>query len=142
MFRFLYKALLVFVILSLATVVAVQFFHVEFSNENFWEHHGILFLIFLALFPRLTLLLSNVASGGLIWWLGWLITPRLLVATLATYSYWQQNPILVVLSWAVAIGGESSEKYIVIRRSSRRSHRHRGRLSEGDVIDVTPSHRE
>ena len=71
MFRFLYKLLFVFVILSLATLVAVQFFHVDFSNENFWDHHGILFLIFLALFPRFTLLVSSVASGGLIWWPFW-----------------------------------------------------------------------
>lgn len=77
---------------------------------SFWEVHGIFFLIFMFFFPRLTLLFSSVPFGGLLWWLGWLFAPRLLVAILATANYWQTNPILVVLSWCWALSGESVEK--------------------------------
>ena len=80
---------------------------------SFWDVHGLWFIFFLMLFPRLTLLLSSVVSGGFFWWLGWLLTPRLLVAILATTSYWDTNPALVVITWLWALGGESSEKKVV-----------------------------
>jgi len=80
---------------------------------NFWEAHSILFLVFLFFFPRLTLLFSSVVTGGLLWWLGWIFAPRLLVAILATTAYWDTNPVLVTLSWFWAIGGESFEKKTV-----------------------------
>jgi len=69
-------------------------------------------------FPRLTLLFSSVAFGGLFWWLGFIFAPRLLVAILATTAYWQTNTVLVVLTWIWAVGGESAEKKTVY--SSRR----------------------
>lgn len=47
-----------------------------------------------------------------------MITPRFLIAYLATVAYWQTNPILVVIAWLVALGGESSEKTAFIRRGS------------------------
>jgi hypothetical protein len=77
---------------------------------GFWYHHGLLFILFLAFFPRLTLLFSSVAFGGPLWWLGWLVAPRLLVAILATGAYWRTNPVLVVITWIWAFGGESAEK--------------------------------
>lgn len=83
--------------------------------SNFWDHHGIFFLIFITLFPRLTLLFSSVATGGILWWIGFIFAPRLLVAILATLNYWQTNPILVVASWIVALSGESGEKRFVTR---------------------------
>ncbi len=52
------------------------------------------------------------------WWLAWIITPRFLVAYLATVAYWQTNPILVAIAWLVALGGESSEKTVVINRGA------------------------
>jgi hypothetical protein len=85
------------------------------SMAGFWHVHGIFFVLFMFFFPRLTLLFSSVASGGILWWLGWLFTPRLLVAILATTSYWQTNPILVVLTWMWAVGGEPFEKRRVRR---------------------------
>ena len=51
------------------------------------------------------------------WWLGWLVAPRILVAILATISYFEANPVLVVIAWLVALGGESSEKSWVRRRT-------------------------
>lgn len=83
---------------------------------NFWDHHGLFFLLFITVFPRLTLIFSNVATGGILWWLGFIFAPRLLVALLATLTYWQTNPILVIASWVVALSGESGEKKFVSKR--------------------------
>lgn len=77
---------------------------------NFWDAHGLAFVILLAVFPRLTLLLSSVASGGALWWLGWLVAPRILVAVLASTNYWDSNPYLVAFTWAWALLGEGGEK--------------------------------
>lgn len=77
---------------------------------NFWDVHGVLFILCMFFFPRLTLLLSSVATGGLLWWLGWVLTPRLLTAILATSAYWETNPFLCVLAWIWALGGECCEK--------------------------------
>lgn len=91
---------------------------------NFWDVHSIIFLIFMFFFPRLTLFFSSVPFGGLFWWLGWILTPRLLVAILATTNYWDTNTILVIITWFWAMSGESVEKRgahksIVHVRSSR-----------------------
>ncbi len=80
---------------------------------SFWDVHGVFFLVAMFFFPRLTLLFSSVASGGLLWWLGFIFTPRLLVAILATSGYWSTNPFLVILTWFWAVGGESCEKAVV-----------------------------
>lgn len=82
---------------------------------NFWDMHGVLFVICLFFFPRLTLLFSSVVFGGLFWWLGFLFLPRLLVAILATQAYWETNPILVGLTWFWAIGLEGAEKRLLAK---------------------------
>lgn len=82
---------------------------------DYWDSHGILFLIGLAAFPRLTLLFSGAAGIyflGLLWWLGWLFLPRFAAALIGSFVYWESNPILVVGSWVVALsaaGGGSSQ---------------------------------
>jgi uncharacterized membrane protein YGL010W len=111
------KFLIAFFAITGAVVLATGLLDVRFENSNFWDHHGVLFLIAIAIFPRLTLLFSGVATGGLLWWLGWIFAPRILVAVLATVAYWYQNPILVVIAWLVAFSGESSEKYAVVQRT-------------------------
>lgn len=77
---------------------------------NFWDVHGLFFLVCIFFFPRLTLLFSSVAFGGLFWWLGFIFLPRLLVAILATQAYWETNPILVCGAWMWAVSGELVEK--------------------------------
>jgi len=111
------KILILFLVVSVASAVLVNLFGMELGNVNYWQMHGVLFLICIAIFPRLTLLFSSVPFGGLFWWLGWLFAPRLLVALLATVAYWNNNKILVLLAWLFAIGGESTEKYYVHRRA-------------------------
>jgi len=86
---------------------------------NFWDTHGIFFIIFMFLFPRLTLFFSSVASGGILWWLGFIFCPRLLTAILATTAYWETNTLLVVLTWIWALGLESGEK-VIIRKGPRK----------------------
>ena len=66
---------------------------------DFWEVHGILFIIFMFFFPRLTMLFAT-AWGGPLWWIGWLFAPRLTVAIVATSLYWETNTVLVVIEGA------------------------------------------
>ncbi len=118
------RMVVIFILLSIASTTLINYFDIEFGVTDYWEVHGIFFLIFISIFPRLTLLFSSVAFGGVFWWLGFFFAPRLLVAILATVSYWNTNKILVIISWLLAIGGESSEKLFIIRnRSFHRSNR-------------------
>jgi hypothetical protein len=110
------KILLLFLAITGLSTILMQGFSFDFGTVNYWQNRGVFFLIFVTLFPRLTLLFSSVVSGGFLWWLAWLFAPRFLVAFLATVAYWQTNPILVVVAWFVALSGETSEKTIVINR--------------------------
>jgi hypothetical protein len=107
----LFRGLAIFFILIVGTSVMMDVFKMEFGTINYWQKRGVFFLIFITFFPRLTLLFSSVASGGVIWWLALIFTPRILVAALATVAYFHTNPVLVTISWLVAIGGEAFEKW-------------------------------
>jgi hypothetical protein len=117
MTQFAYRALLIFLGLLAATSLMVEFFGTPFGTVDFFKNHSYLFLFFITLFPRLTLLFSNVAFGGVFWWIGFLFVPRLLVAVLATVAYFKTNPVLVVISWMVALSGEVLEKRTIGKRS-------------------------
>lgn len=117
------RFIIAFLALSGAAAIATSYFGVQFGRDDYWDHHGYLFLVFITFFPRLTLLLSGVAWGGLLWWLGLIFAPRVLVAILATLAYWRENPFLVSAAWLVALGGESSEKYVVVKRRSTKKPR-------------------
>jgi hypothetical protein len=106
-----WRGLAVFSVLLVATTLMIDIFKLQFGTVNFWDKHGLFFLISIAIFPRLTLLFSSVAFGGFIWWLGFFFCPRILVATLATVDYFHTNPVLVTLSWLIALGGEVFEKW-------------------------------
>ena len=129
------KFLLLFFLISLVSSFLMTTFDVKFGTVNYWNVRGVFFLIFIAIFPRLTLLFSSVPFGGLFWWLGLIFCPRLLVAILATFAYWQTNPILVCIAWLFVIGGESTEK-VVIHRRVRKQKRYYHNPSDGPVIDV------
>lgn len=113
----LFKLIIAFFALTGAVALLTQNSDLTFGQENFWDVHSAFFLVAITFFPRLTLLFSGVAWGGLLWWLGLIFAPRVLVAFLATIAYWQQNPVLVAIAWVVAVGGESSEKYVVVSRT-------------------------
>ncbi|MBF0366578.1 MAG: hypothetical protein HQK50_13480 [Oligoflexia bacterium] len=138
--------LLLFLAITGAVALISQFTHESLGNSNFWAYRGhlggALFLLFIAFFPRLTLLFSSVPFGGLVWWLGWLFFPRLLVACLATITYWNQNKILVVLAWLVALGGESSEKIVINKRSTHFATAHPPKKSIPKPDDVEAEFRK
>lgn len=106
----IFKGIAVFFILLVATSMMMDIFKTPFGTVDFFQKHGVFFLIFITFFPRLTLLFSSVVSGGFFWWLGFFFCPRILVASLATVAYFHTNPVLVTISWVVALGGETMEK--------------------------------
>lgn len=110
MFSGLKVPLIIF--LSALAVTSVMFgnFEFQFGTADFFTKHNFLFLVFISFFPRLTLLFSSVAFGGFFWWMGFFFMPRLLVAVLATMAYGKTNPVLVAISWVVALSGEVMEK--------------------------------
>ncbi len=142
----LVRVIIIFLAISVVAFVSTRFLGIHFGTNDFWDYHGVLFLIAITFFPRLTLLFSSVPFGGIFWWLGWLFAPRILVAILATITYWNSNPILVTLSWLIAIGLESSEKRFVIYRTRRvrtdGADRQRDVGPSSEIIDVTPTHKE
>jgi hypothetical protein len=105
--------LIIFLAITGANTLMIDYLHIPFGQISFWDRRGLFFLFFIAFFPRLTLLFSSVAFGGLFWWLGLVFAPRILVAVLATPAYWHTNPALVIIAWLVAMGGESSEKMFI-----------------------------
>ena len=77
---------------------------------NFWDLHGVLFIIAMMLFPRLTMLFGTIVwkvFGGPLFWIGFLLAPRLTVAVIATHLYFDTNPVLCIFSWiwALTAGG-------------------------------------
>jgi hypothetical protein len=117
----LIKIVIIFLCITGATTLLYNYAGLELGNIDYFTKHGWFFLISVAIFPRLTLLVSallvgSVELGGLVWWLGFLIAPRILVATLATAAYWNTNPVLVIFSWLIALSGETSEKFVITKR--------------------------
>ena len=117
----LFKIALIFLAITGASTLLFNYTNVEFGKAEYFDNHGWIFLFSIALFPRLTLLVSSlvvgsIQLGGLIWWAGFFFAPRVLVACLATVSYWHNNPVLVIISWLIALGGESSEKFVITKR--------------------------
>jgi hypothetical protein len=137
--KFLLRSLLFSLALTGTISLLLNLTDIEFGHQNFWDHHGIFFLFFITLFPRLTLLFSSVPFGGFFWWIGFFFAPRILVAILATLNYWHANPVLVLISWLIAISGEIGEKAIV-RKRVRVVHfnrfRQRPPTDESKVIEV------
>jgi hypothetical protein len=89
-------------------------------SPDFWQVHGWIFLIGMAMFPRITMLIvGTVSSFGLLGWLGWIFAPHITVAILATTIYWKTNPVLCVIAWFVAFGGTGGEAGTVSRSSRR-----------------------
>lgn len=88
---------------------------------DFWQEHGIFFLIFITLFPRLTMLFAVTVPFGFLAWFGWLFFPHLTVAILATQYYWQTNPILCIIAWFVALAGTGGEAKVVSYRAQKGS---------------------
>ncbi len=87
---------------------------------DFWQVHGIFFLIFITFFPRLTMLFAVSTPFGVLAWLGWLFAPHFTVAVLATEFYWHTNPILCIIAWFVALAGTGGEAKMASSTTNRR----------------------
>jgi hypothetical protein len=135
----LFKIIILFLVISIASTLLYNYTDVDFGKIDFFSKHGWFFLFSIALFPRLTLLVSgllvgSIEFGGFLWWLGFFFAPRILVATLATVSYWHTNQFIVVLAWLIALGGESSEKFVINRKMKSAPHKFNN--YEGTTIDA------
>jgi hypothetical protein len=117
--KMLLRGLAIFAVLLTFTTIFGDLGKIQFGLVNYWNKHGVFLLIFLTIFPRLTLLFSSIPFGGFFWWMGLLFVPRVLVAILATLGYFKTNPFLVTMSWLIALGGEFFEKYGLGRNRSR-----------------------
>ena len=88
---------------------------------DFWQVHGLIFLICIALFPRITMLVAGIVSSfGPLGWIGWIFAPHFTVAILATTIYWETNPVLCVIAWIVALGGTGAESATVSKSVNQR----------------------
>lgn len=85
---------------------------------NFWDYHGFLFILAMFFFPRLTMLFATTVGGGFLYWLGWLVAPRLTVAIIATSLFYEHNVVLLIFTWIWALGGEFGEKIVIKSRTS------------------------
>ena len=86
---------------------------------NFWDYHGIIFIIGITFFPRLTMLLATTVSFGFFAVLGWIFTPHLLVAIYATMYYGHSNPLLCIIAWVVAFAGTGGETKLANKARKR-----------------------
>lgn len=77
---------------------------------DFWDIHGIFFILFMFLFPRLTMLFATTVGGGLLYWFGWFFCPGLVVAILATTYFWQTNTVLCIFTWIWAFSNPGKIK--------------------------------
>ena len=113
-----FRGIVVFCILLVATTMMMDVFKTDFGSTDYFQRHGYIFLFALTFFTRIALVFSSVITGGFVWWLAFLFCPRILIATLATVSYFHTNPLLVVMSWLIALGGEAFEKWGINRKRS------------------------
>lgn len=139
--RSLFKIAIIFLAITGATTLLLNFTEIQFGKVDYFDKHGWFFLFSIAIFPRLTLLLSglifnSIEFGGIVWWLSFFIAPRFLVSTLATISYWNTNQILVIISWLIALGGESSEKFVITKKFRPRSSfkEYKGETIEAEFV--------
>jgi hypothetical protein len=83
------------------------------EQADFWQVHGFLFLLGITFFPRITVFFFSNVVGGPLFWVFFLIFPRIVIPILAAYHYWDTNPVLVILSFIICLSGETGEKAVV-----------------------------
>jgi hypothetical protein len=96
---------------------------------DFFAAHGVAFGLLLILglvfIPRITMLgmlvWGTLTSGGVLWWLGYIFLPGIVVAYEATTHYWDTNPVLCVFAWFVAFTTSNTESRVTARTARRRS---------------------
>ena len=128
--------LVIFFIFAGGGAIFGRFFGLSTSGASYWNAHGFFLLLFLATVPRLTLLFSSIAFGGLFWWIGLFFAPRFLIAILATINYWHSNEFLVFFSWLLAFEGESKEKNFIRKKTNHFVHRENSQPVHDDIFEA------
>ena len=84
---------------------------------NYWDVHGWWFLFFMLVFPRITMLVSGICFmtwlHPVLFWFGWVLTPRFVGAILATWFYFHTNPVVCIFAWIAALGVSVGQKKII-----------------------------
>ena len=80
---------------------------------DYWDTHGIFFLLGLIFFPRITAIFFSAVTGGICFWVGFLFFPRLFIAVIACINFWDANPILCFIACLCALPCEVYEKRTV-----------------------------
>jgi len=77
---------------------------------SFYDQHpfGLLLLFFMLVCPRLTFIIGMMSGVLDIHWTVWgliggVFIPRIVACIIATGTYWDTNPILVVFAWIFAV---------------------------------------
>jgi hypothetical protein len=93
--------------------------------DFFAVHPGYSTLILLgcAFFPRITMFFIIDPFSSLLHALGWVFIPHFMVAILATFLYWETNPLLVVISWLLAFPTTGTEAKTTMRAGSKATSR-------------------
>lgn len=76
---------------------------------NFWNFHGVWFIIGMITFPRITMFFFATMAWGPLCILGFIFVPYLTAAIIATNLYWDSNTVLCVFAWLVALSGTFGE---------------------------------
>lgn len=97
-----------FILLFLITGLA--FSATDSRPLDFFAAHSILHLLGWALVPRIMFIFFSIISGGILFWIGVIFIPRIMVAYWATVYYWDTNMLLCVIAWLMAVSGEFGEK--------------------------------
>lgn len=88
----------------------------QLSPVSFWENHSVWFLIGMAIFPRITMLVATSFGYGFFYWCGWVFVPRFTAAIIATLLYWETNPFLLIFVWIMALGDVKEKQIIATRK--------------------------
>ena len=71
---------------------------------DFWTDHSVMYIIGLVVIPRLMLVYMGLIPPGQVPpILGFMLVPRMFLASLLTTTYGHTNPALIVVCWILAI---------------------------------------
>ncbi len=85
------------------------------AYHGFWETHSIWFVLAMFFFPRLTMLFATTFGSGVLYWVGWMLAPKLTVAVIAASLYWETDPYLVLFAFIWCLLGSDYDYHSLSR---------------------------
>lgn len=74
---------------------------------DFWDAHGIFFIIGIIFWPRMLMLyFGMIAPMQIDAIVGWALVPRIYSMSLISHVYYDKNPTLITICWVLAIVAE------------------------------------